>query len=379
MTEHLTKDQVKRLWIHAQRLDQAEPFGSGPSAVQSAVEHLGYVQIDTINVIERCHHHILFNRIPQYKKQDLHRAQTKEKTIFEYWTHALSIVPTRDFKFYIGAMKRTASSPGRWLKTVKPHELQKVLRLIKKDGAQSIRDIEDEVLVEKNHPWASRKPSKEALQFGFYTGRLVVSERVGMLKKYELTERHFEWKKKPKAATEKEALNYSLDRALRSQFVVSLDSICYLEPKKKSGMSRLIDARVKNGRLLIVRVKGIEKVQVWIQPEDLELKFKSIDTWTHILSPFDPLIIHRKRLDMFFNYAHRFEAYVPKDKRIFGYFALPVLLDDQIIAAIDMKTDRAQGKLLIQKWNWIGKGKTAINKKRIEEELQRFEKFQLGI
>jgi len=104
----------------------------------------------------------------------------------------------------------------------------------------------------------------------------------------------------------------------------------------------------------------------------------------HILSPFDPLIIQRKRTHLFFDYEHRFEAYVPKDKRLFGYFALPVLVGSDIVAAIDLKTDRANKKLLMQKWSWVGTGKGAKRdvrkdlKRRIEEELDRFERFQLA-
>ena len=97
----------------------------------------------------------------------------------------------------------------------------------------------------------------------------------------------------------------------------------------------------------------------------------------HILSPFDPLIIQRKRLKLFFDYDHRFEAYVPKEKRVLGYFALPVLVGDEIVAAIDLKTDRENGKLLMQKWTWVGNGAPRTHKRRIEEELQRFERFQL--
>ena len=76
----------------------------------------------------------------------------------------------------------------------------------------------------------------------------------------------------------------------------------------------------------------------------------------HLLSPFDPLVIQRKRTELFFDYGHRFEAYVPKEKRLFGYFALPVLVGDDIVAAIDLKTDRQNKKLLMQKWSWVGKG-----------------------
>ena len=102
-------------------------------------------------------------------------------------------------------------------------DLRKVLTLIRKDGALSIRDIEDDVLVEKDHAWASRKPSKRALQLAFYTGVLTVSERSGMLKTYELMERHFGWEQRPKPASERQILDYLLDRALRSQGVVSLE------------------------------------------------------------------------------------------------------------------------------------------------------------
>src|SRR4029077_21026984 len=105
-------------------------------------------------------------------------------------------------------------------------DLRKVLTLIRKDGPLSIRDIDDDVLVEKDHAWASRKPSKRALQLAFYDGLLTVSERSGMLKTYELMDRHFGWDKRPKPASERQVLDYLLDRALRSQGLVSLDSVC---------------------------------------------------------------------------------------------------------------------------------------------------------
>jgi uncharacterized protein len=102
----------------------------------------------------------------------------------------------------------------------------------------------------------------------------------------------------------------------------------------------------------------------------------------HILSPFDPLIIQRKRTELFFGYGHRFEAYVPKEKRVFGYFALPVLAGDDIVAAIDLKTHRKRRELLVQKWSWVGaaaqRGARKDLKRRIEEELHRFERFQLA-
>jgi uncharacterized protein len=381
----LTKAQARQIWLHAQRLDTSEPFGEGPPATAAAVEHLGYVQIDTINVIERSHHHILWTRIPNYRRADLRQAQSVDKSVFEYWTHALSYVPAKDLRFFLPAMRRHRREGHKWLSSVKPADLRKVLRLIRRDGALTIRDIDDDVLTEKEHLWASRKPSKRALQLAFYTGVLTISERNGMLKTYELMARHFGWdtppNKPPKPASVRETFAYLLDRALRAQGIVSLDSICHLDAPSKAAIRRLIEARVRAGALLPVALEGAGKQEHWAEPATLE-QAGAVSELVHILSPFDPLIIQRKRTHLFFDYEHRFEAYVPKEKRRFGYFALPVLVGDTIVAALDLKTDRKNRKLLMQKWSWVGGGaqKNARKdlKRRIEEELHRFERFQLA-
>ena len=374
----LPKSDARSIWLRAQRLDRTAPFGDGPEATRAAVAHLGYVQIDTINVIERSHHHILHSRIPGYRRADLHQAQTVDKTVFEYWTHALSYIPTADMRFYVGAMKRHWQRRSVWFTSVTPADLRKVLHRIRTQGALTIRDIDDDVLVDKDHAWASRKPSKRALQLAFYRGLLTVSERKGMLKTYELMTRHFGWDRLPKAATEREILNYLLDRALRSQGVVSLDSVCYLEPRRKPAMFRLIESRMRRKELVPVEFAGAGKLQHWLRPQTLDAGVDGAEDLVHILSPFDPLINQRKRLHLFFDYEHRFEAYVPKEKRLFGYFALPVLVGDDIVALLDLKADREQQKLLLQRWTWLGKSPRRSHKKRIEDALHRFERFQLA-
>lgn len=373
----LNKMQARRIWLHAQRLDERASFGDGGDATLRAIEHLGYLQIDTINVIERCHHHILWSRIPDYRRAHLHQAQSVDKSVFEYWTHALSYVPTRDIAFFLPAMKRHRQSPRTWFGAVTKEEMQKVIGLIRRDGALSIRDIDDDVLVEKDHAWASRKPSKRALQHAFFNGVLTISERSGMLKTYELMDRHFGWEQPPKPASERQILDYMLDRALRSQGIVSLDSICHLDAARKAPIRRLIEARMRRGNLVAVSIEGHAKAEHWAEPQTVDATPASAEALVHILSPFDPLIIQRKRLQLLFDYDHRFEAYVPKEKRVLGYFALPVLVGDEIIAAIDLKTDRKEQALLIQSWTWVGRGSARSHKKRVEDELHRFEQFQL--
>ncbi|MCB8839839.1 winged helix-turn-helix domain-containing protein [Aurantimonas sp. VKM B-3413] len=375
---HITREQARRIWLRAQRLDSREPFGEGPEATAAAVAHLGYVQIDTIAVVERCHHHILWNRIPTYSRAHLQHAHSVEKSVFEYWTHALSYIPAQDFRFFMPAMKRHKAAPSSWFGTVTPADMNKVLRLIRKEGPLSIRDIEDDVLVEKEHPWASRKPSKRALQHAFYSGTLTISARAGMVKTYELTERHFGWENRPRQATERQVNDYVLDRALKAQGIVSLDSICHLDAKRKPAVREHIEARMKRRMLVPVTIEDGEAGEHWAAPETLDALPEAGEPLVHILSPFDPLIIQRKRLKLFFGYEHRFEAYVPRNKRVYGYFALPVLLGDRIVAALDLKADRAKGELLIRQWTDVAGAVSAGERAAIDAELERFSAFQFA-
>lgn len=366
--------KARALWIQAQKLDIHEPFGTGAEAVKLATEHLGYVQIDTINVIERSHHHILFTRIPTYKPADLEQAQSVDKSLFEYWTHALSYVPSRDYRFFMAAMDRYRLKPHSSWVGASEDEYKALMKRIRTEGGLSIRDIEDEVLLEKDHLWASRKPSKRVLRWGFYNGDLTISKRTGMLKTYELAPRHFGWPRRPKPATDEQVAAYLLERALRSQGLVSLESICYGDAPSKPAVKALIEVAVKRKRLIPVHIDGTLKAQHWIEPKLLETAGELASQPVHLLSPFDPLVIQRKRLQLFFDYEHRFEAYVPADKRVLGYFALPVLVGDKIVAAIDLKMDRAAGKLLVQKWTWITPAQPEMQI-AIEEALHRFERF----
>ncbi len=197
-------------------------------------------------------------------------------------------------------------------------------------------------------------------------------------KTYELMERHFAWETPPRPASESEIREYLLERSLRAQGIVSLDSICYMDAPRKQAIRKLIGSRVRRGELVPVAVDGAGKSEHWAKPEALAAPERAQET-VHLLSPFDPLVSQRKRLQLFFDAEHRFEAYVPREKRVYGYFALPVLVDDAIVAVLDLKADRAARKLLVQQWTWIApRGARQPHKRRIEEALDRFERFQLS-
>jgi len=373
----LTQAHARALWLRAQALDTPNRFGDGPQATARAVAHLGYVQIDTINVIERSHHHILYTRMPAYARADLAHAQSSDKSVFEYWTHALAYVPTEDYRFYLPAMARRRESPPAWLATVDSADYAALVKRIRTEGPLSIRDIDDDVLVEKTHAWDSRKPSRRALQLGFFVGDLTVGKRSGMLKTYDLAARHFGWPRRPRPATDAQVADYLLRRALRAQGVVSLESISFGNAGAKPEIAAAIDMAIRRKRLVPVKIAGLEKVRHWAEPATLEPAPALSSPQVHLLSPFDPLVIRRQRLALLFGYEHRFEAYVPPAKRILGYFALPVLVGDQIVAAIDLKADRQAKKLLVRKWTWIVPPRPEL-KAAIETSLTRFEHFQLA-
>ncbi|MCW0372628.1 winged helix-turn-helix domain-containing protein [Xanthomonas sacchari] len=372
----LAPDRARALWLHAQRLTTPAPFGSGAEAVRQATAHLGYVQIDTIHVIARSHHHVLYTRIPEYRERDLEQAQSQDRSLFEYWTHALAYVPVADYRMYVAQMaRRRAQADARG--AVDAQDYARLLRRIRNEGPLSIRDIDDEVLVEKTHPWGSRKPSRAALQYGFFSGDLVVSQRSGMLKTYELATRHFGWRQRPRPVSDAQYARYLLQRALRAQGIVGVESICYGETAAKPAVRALIAAAVARKRLIPVHLQGQEGVALWAEPDVLDSVPPPPDpTRAQLLSPFDPLVIQRKRLQQFFDYTHRFEAYVPAPQRVLGYFALPVLVGDRIVAALDLKMDRRAGRLLIQQWTWLVPRRAALQA-RIDAALQRFERFHL--
>ena len=248
---------------------------------------------------------------------------------------------------------------------------------IRREGPITIRDVA-EAREDKDYAWGSRKPAKRALEAAFYRGQVAISRRTGMLKTYELLTRHFGWDRLPRAAAERDTLGYLLDRALRAQGVVSLDSAAHLNAGIKPAIRRLVESRVKRKELIPVSVEGMGPAPHWIRPDALDPFPDPAPEQTHILSPFDPLVIQRRRFRQLFEYDYRFEAYVPRDRRVLGYFVCPVLVGDRVVAALDLKTDRERERLLVQRWHWIGRVGARAWRRRVEEALHRFERFQLG-
>src|SRR5262249_30654760 len=157
---------------------------------------------------------------------------------------------------------------------------------IRRGGAVSIRELDADTRIEKTHAWGSSKPSKRVLESAFYQGLVTISARSGMVKTYELMTRHFGFARRPAAATPREILEYQLDRALRAQGVVSLESICHLDVPSRAPMHRLIASRVKRKELMQLEVEG-SHASHWVRPDTLDRTPEPDQELGHVLSPFD--------------------------------------------------------------------------------------------
>ena len=179
-------DHLRRIALEAQGLTRSSPFGRGTGGAERALEQLGYVQIDTISVVSRAHHHTLYNRIPGYQPKLLDKL-VAERRAFEYWFHAAAYLPMRDYRYALPRMRRFKRGEMRWMRSRDQKLMDQVLDRIRFDGPLRARDFEDPS--HKHGGWWDWKPAKRALEQLFMQGDLMVAAREGFQKTYDLPER----------------------------------------------------------------------------------------------------------------------------------------------------------------------------------------------
>ncbi len=154
--------------------------------------------------------------------------------------------------------------------------------------------------------------------------------------------------------------------------------MCHLDAKRKPAIRQLIEAGVRRGRLVPLAIEGAERLEHWAVPDTLDALPEDAGERVHLLSPFDPLIIQRRRLKLFFDYEHRYEAYVPKEKRVFGYFALPVRMGDEIVAAIDFKTTERKNGCRSKHGHGWAESQLALTRPQSSKSYIGSSKFQIS-
>jgi uncharacterized protein YcaQ len=341
--ETLSAEQARKLVLHSQRLPVVSRIGTALSATLAALEHLGYVQIDTISVVERAHHHTLWNRNPRYQNGHIDQL-VADRSAFEYWSHAAAYLPMRDYRHSLPRKQAIRSGAQEHWYTPDPKLICHVHDRIRAEGPLMARDFDHHG--DRVGDWQG-KPAKQALECLFMQGDLMISRRQSFHKVYDLTERVLPVDVDDSLPSEDEHARFLIRRFLHTNGLAQTTDFSYLRKGVKPEILRALKQMLHDGELIDVQL-GASDFRYVALPESLELLSRPLArSKLKILSPFDNLLIQRQRMRDLFDFDYQIECYVQAAKRKHGYFVLPILWDGRLVARIDCKADRKTKELQI--------------------------------
>lgn len=382
MTQKLSIDEARKVLLYSQGLLNPKPVKEDllVESVGEVCKQLSYIQIDSISVIERAHHHVLHSRIPNYKPELLNGALNQENGVFEYWSHAAAYLPMSDFRMSLFAKARLKQGPQLWFSR-DDETLARILKEVEQRGPLSSRDLKDNSHNSKG--WWNWKPAKKALEQLFLQGDLMVVQRKGMEKILDLSTRVIPDLNSYTIPTQAEFVQYLLGNAIRQLGIFKPSEVLYQRPKAfKKDLEKLIAKGIETRGIIEVEIENNQADSdltgpYYANPDLIQCALSSrLNTKKiHILSPFDNLLIQRKRFKVFFGMDYQIECYVPKAKRIYGYFTLPVLRGTRAIGRIDCKVHRKEKDLEVLSFHNEGNLKPN-DLELLRKEMQTFQKFQ---
>ena len=368
----LSIEQARKLVLVSQGMHQEHEFGQGRTGLNKAIERLSYIQIDTISVVERAHHHTLWNRLKSYSPELLDTA-LKHRDVFEYWSHAAAYLPMNDFRFSLIKKRAYLNGESHWYQK-DAKQMRYVLDRIGAEGELQAKDF-DQPRRDSGHAWGGHKPAKMALEQLFMQGELMVSRRNGFQKVFDLRERVLPEGIDQSLPNELEYYDYLIMRFLEANGMGTAAEIAYL----RKGLNPKIQARcqslVEDQRLEAVEVVG----KLYFAPVDFEEKLKQrlSRSKVKILSPFDNLLIQRQRMRDLFDFDYQIECYVTAKKRKYGYFVLPILGGQEFIGRMDAKIDRKTKLLTVSKL-FFETDKHQAHQPELDKALANFLSFNQG-
>ncbi len=345
--------QARQAAINSQLLSNKNNLAKGKEGVYQVIDKLGYIQIDTISVIERAHHHTIWTRCPDYKPEFLDKLQAKDKKIFEYWGHAASYLPLSDYRYYLNRMRSFQSPHEKWLKEMSDkygHLMAPVLNRIHKEGALGTKDFETPQGTKKGSWWDWR-PTKIALEMLFWRGDLMVKERRSFQKIYDLPGRVLPTEVDTTFPGDEDSGRFFVSRALTSYGIACQKDIKnHIHMVDKKLINRALKKMLKSGEVTGIDIETLDKKEYFALTNNLD-SFNTPDkpeSHLHILSPFDNMVILRDRIKELFDFDYTLECYVPPAKRKYGYFSLPILWGNRFIARMDSKADRRNKTFMVR-------------------------------
>lgn len=361
MPSTLAPAAARRIALAAQGFGTPRPATVGTRQLNLLLDRLGVLQIDSVNVFERSHYLPAFSRLGPYDKALLDRLTLRPKARYlEYWAHVATFVPRTDWPLWrwrMEAMRAKYAAAGSWFDR-HPHIVQFVLDELRANGPMAGSDIEHEDNKRKG-PWWGLSDFKNALELLFVFGDVVTMGRRGFERVYGLPEHALEPELRDAHVPVADAQRELVRRAIRSHGIGTVKDIAdYYRLRvdvTKAMLLELADA----GEVEQVTVDG------WKQPAWLhtDARIPRRIEATALLSPFDPVVWERDRTERMFDFHYRIEIYTPEPKRIYGYYTLPVLVDEAIVGRVDLKSDRQAGVLRVQSaWYEEGVGRDVVER-----------------
>jgi uncharacterized protein YcaQ len=349
--QSLSLAQARRLALAAQGLHRhRREMTADRRHLRGVLKHTGLLQIDSVNVLQRAHYLPAFSRIGRYPTELLDRMAYKHRELFEYWGHEASLLPVAMHPLLRWRMSRAAQHQEMWRGVARfagdePAYVEHVLAIVRERGPLTAGEIAAEEQRSKDSWGWNWSKEKLALEFLFWSGRITAADRRNFERVYDVTERVIPRRvlEQP-TPSEEDAQRELLVLAALSCGVGTVGDLAdYYRIKNPQARPRIAEL-VEEGRLEEVAVEG------WRQPAYMpaQATLPRRADGCALLVPFDPLIWERDRTERLFGFHYRIEIYVPAAKRVHGYYVLPFLLGDRLVARVDLKADRPRKTLLVQ-------------------------------
>lgn len=372
----ISNRDTRWLWLHSQGLSSAP---TGPVDVMAMIRQLGFVQLDTIQVVARAHHHILWSRNQHYREAMLNPLLADRRLIFEHFTHDASVLPME----FLPMWQRQFRRKKAWLEKLAWYSSMSdgqgraaIKKRIAKEGPLSTHAFDTKVAGGKEM-WA-RPPHKLALDYMWYCGELATSHRKNFTKYYDLADRVFPEDLRMQTVGDAAQVNWLCRAALDRMGIATLGEIqkfwAATDPKEVREWF--------NGASDVIPVEIEAADGTWcptLAPADIECRLAAITAPTsrlRILNPFDPAIRDRTRLHRLFGFDYRVEMFVPAERRLWGYYVFPLLEKDRFVGRLEVKADRGAGVLTVKNhWCEPGVRWTQARQAKLVSELQRMARF----
>jgi uncharacterized protein YcaQ len=366
---------ARRIALAAQGFARPRPDAVGTRQLNLALERIGLLQLDSVNVLERSHYLPMFARLGAYDKALLDRLTFAKKAPYrEYWAHEAALIPLEDWPLF-GFRRQdyrdyysVANDP--WL-AAHADTLAWLRAELAEKGPLPASKIERDAAAPRRGSWWDWDEVKRGLERMFRFGDVVSAGRTGFERTYALPEQVMPTEVYRREVPREEAVRTLMERAARAHGIGTLSDFADYYRLKTGDAKPALASLVDEGVVHEVSVPGWKKAAYLHRDARIPRRIET----TALLSPFDPVVWERDRALRMFGFHYRIEIYTPAPKRVYGYYTLPVLVDDALVGRIDLKNDRKRGVLRVQS-AWREEGVADAVAERIVPALRELAAWQ---